>query len=131
MLRHEMLRQFISTDGLVTLGELREAVRATRGRSVLRAPSWYKVSTVQCGPRRIGLEDCANVECYRCETEESRKFKVCANCHVPRYCSRECQMADWKFRHKLVCSDAKKEREQTKRVGELMQKMHANIDAHR
>ncbi|KAJ7473373.1 hypothetical protein FB451DRAFT_1249115 [Mycena latifolia] len=31
-----------------------------------------------------------------------RKMKMCATCNVVRYCSKECQRADWK-EHKLYC----------------------------
>ena len=35
-----------------------------------------------------------------CASEEASS--VCARCHAVRYCSRECQRADWKA-HKPVC----------------------------
>lgn len=43
--------------------------------------------------------------CRTCETPESpsTKLMVCARCKVVRYCSRECQVADWKRGHKKLC----------------------------
>jgi hypothetical protein len=38
-----------------------------------------------------------------CRSEEASS--VCARCEAVRYCSRECQRADWKA-HKLVCTAA-------------------------
>jgi hypothetical protein len=31
--------------------------------------------------------------------------KTCGRCHVARYCSRECQISDWKISHKHSCGD--------------------------
>ncbi len=46
--------------------------------------------------------------CFRCGKEEGgpsrTKLSKCAQCHVAAYCSRECQIQDWKQgRHKLSC----------------------------
>lgn len=48
--------------------------------------------------------------CYFCgkHDEEERKNKRCARCHLVRYCSRDCQLANWPA-HKLFCNDNKKE----------------------
>jgi hypothetical protein len=40
---------------------------------------------------------------------------------VAVYCSKECQLSDWKEKHKKVCKLAKENREQTKKVGKMMQ----------
>jgi len=42
--------------------------------------------------------------CFCCNKEEEQfgKYKECAKCHVAVYCSRECQVKDWKM-HKKVC----------------------------
>ncbi|KAJ7256357.1 hypothetical protein C8J57DRAFT_1344497 [Mycena rebaudengoi] len=43
--------------------------------------------------------------CSSC-SGRSEVMKECGRCHGPRYCSRDCQVADWKF-HKQACtSDA-------------------------
>src|SRR6516164_4696875 len=38
--------------------------------------------------------------CIQCESRGN--FKVCTVCHEARYCSPECQKADWQ-RHKIYC----------------------------
>jgi hypothetical protein len=37
--------------------------------------------------------------------------KRCSRCLVARYCSAECQGADWRAGHKLVCRELAAERE--------------------
>lgn len=41
--------------------------------------------------------------CSYCETNERAKMKTCARCRVARYCSADCQRADWP-RHKPGCT---------------------------
>lgn len=54
-------------------------------------------------PRTLILtEEKQNLPCRSCLKENS-KFQ-CAKCHKAKYCSRECQIDDWKiFQHKLIC----------------------------
>lgn len=44
--------------------------------------------------------------CGRCAATEERPgtFKLCGGCGKEPYCGRECQLADWKARHKAACS---------------------------
>jgi hypothetical protein len=44
--------------------------------------------------------------CGRCAATEQRPgtFKLCGGCGKEPYCGRECQLADWKERHKAACS---------------------------
>ena len=48
--------------------------------------------------------------CANCNISEPiilgipQHFDSCARCHLPRYCSKECQIAHWKAVHKDVCS---------------------------
>lgn len=46
--------------------------------------------------------ECYNI-CANCTRESETEFKKCSKCKLCRYCSRECQLADWP-RHKFVCS---------------------------
>ena len=39
------------------------------------------------------------------ETDEVSRLPRCKSCQMPRYCSRKCQSADWKKRHKLHCKE--------------------------
>ncbi|GFH53175.1 hypothetical protein CTEN210_09651 [Chaetoceros tenuissimus] len=44
-----------------------------------------------------------NIECAKCGKQDFlQKLLVCGSCKYVRYCSRECQAADWK-RHKHAC----------------------------
>jgi len=45
--------------------------------------------------------------CQTCNVRKpSDELQTCARCHSVYYCSRECQKADWKPRHKLECKSA-------------------------
>ena len=85
-------------------------------------PSWYSFSTVTMGPRKVGYDQCENRGCFATETPE-KKFSKCARCKLPYYCSKECQVADWKSRHNKMCKKAAEQRASTAKVGRLLQMM--------
>ena len=110
-LRSIMLRNLISCDGVATLDELVDILQQELDSGIpAPVPDWYEYSTVKWGPRKIGYDGCNNRGCKRTEST-SKKFSRCSGCKVAMYCSRDCQVEDWKIRHKKVCKDAKKERE--------------------
>jgi len=45
-------------------------------------------------PRNVGV-------CAACGSPHN--LKTCSSCGKVRYCSRECQVSDWKAGHKQVC----------------------------
>ena len=51
-------------------------------------------------------------QCSKCGAVESSTLvlSVCAKCMVVQYCSRECQISDWKAGHKQICSQVEEER---------------------
>jgi hypothetical protein len=49
-----------------------------------------------------GLSFCSYVGCGRPEFR-IREFRSCSICGKVRYCSRGCQVLDWKLKHKLEC----------------------------
>jgi hypothetical protein len=51
--------------------------------------------------RKEGIACCSY--CLDRECPNSARFQQCSRCKQQFYCSRECQMADWKQRHKKVC----------------------------
>ncbi|EJD39445.1 hypothetical protein AURDEDRAFT_171446 [Auricularia subglabra TFB-10046 SS5] len=71
------------------------------------APILFSMITQLAHRRR-----CAAVECARSElqTDDSgKRLQHCARCKVPRYCSKECQAADWHgagdvVPHRVVCA---------------------------
>jgi hypothetical protein len=113
-LKTHCLRNFLSTDGIEDgdYKSIHSLILENNGK-VIKAPTWYKPPEIHFGPRRIGLKKCARMSCPRTENETNH-FKACGGCHVPFYCSKECQVSDWKCRHKIVCQEAKKEREEGK-----------------
>lgn len=114
-----MKRQLISVDGCATVADLCEVLRAEATSGVpAPVPAWYKWSTVIMGPRKIGYDTCDNRGCFRCETVEE-SFRKCSQCRLPHYCSKECQTQDWKLRHKRVCKEAAKSRDQVANLGKL------------
>eukprot|EP01119_Soliformovum_irregulare_P023102 TRINITY_DN8010_c0_g1_i2.p1 TRINITY_DN8010_c0_g1~~TRINITY_DN8010_c0_g1_i2.p1 ORF type:complete len:706 (-),score=137.65 TRINITY_DN8010_c0_g1_i2:20-2137(-) len=41
---------------------------------------------------------------YCCKTDQDKSVKYeCSRCHVVNYCSKECQVADWRLGHKMTC----------------------------
>jgi|GEM_PF-7070644 len=53
-----------------------------------------------------------NHSCVQCEKLFSKKseLKKCIGCHSVKYCSKECQTADWKKSHKPQCQKLNEER---------------------
>ena len=53
----------------------------------------------------------SNRECHVCKKSEKdigKKLKNCARCKSAQYCSRECQVKDWKSGHKKLCKELQK-----------------------
>jgi hypothetical protein len=120
-LRSKLLRHLIPCSGASTTDQLLDILQAELDSGVpAPIPGWYKFSTVTMGPRKIGYDACSNRGCFQTETLEV-SFSRCARCKLPQYCSRECQTGDWKARHKHLCKEAMKQREQMKGVGKMMQ----------
>jgi hypothetical protein len=121
LLRSALLRHLIPCDGCSTVTALCGVLRAEIASEVpAPVPEWYVYSTTTMGPRKIGYDHCENRGCFRTETPE-KKFMKCSRCKLPFYCSKECQAADWKTRHKKVCKAAVSQREKTAKVGRMMQ----------
>jgi hypothetical protein len=53
----------------------------------------------------------ATGQCSKCGTVETAtvSMAVCARCKAVQYCSKECQVADWKAGHKQVCKKMEQE----------------------
>jgi len=49
----------------------------------------------------VELVKCGNPNCGKLENKK-HEFKKCARCKSISYCSKECQVADWKT-HKKIC----------------------------
>ena len=46
--------------------------------------------------------ECVHKRCAGCGKEGDGRME-CGACKGPRYCSKECQVADWKAGHKSAC----------------------------
>jgi len=122
--RSEMLRQLISCNGASTMDDLLEILQKELDTGVpAPVPDWYKFSTVTMGPRKVGYDSCCNRGCARTETHDEPQFQRCSKCKVALYCSRECQLNDWKARHGKFCKEAAKKMEEGKQVGKMMQNL--------
>jgi hypothetical protein len=120
-LRESMLNNLIPCYDISSIEELCAILRAEIESGVPSlVPKWYVYSTVTMGPRKIGYYSCCKVGCMRTEDYITR-FSSCGNCNLAPYCSRECQVSDWKARHKKICNEAAEHREKTKEVGKMMQ----------
>eukprot|EP00479_Gromia_sphaerica_P014977 TRINITY_DN928_c1_g1_i1.p1 TRINITY_DN928_c1_g1~~TRINITY_DN928_c1_g1_i1.p1 ORF type:complete len:194 (-),score=31.47 TRINITY_DN928_c1_g1_i1:182-703(-) len=52
--------------------------------------------------KKRSISSCSSKVCAVQETIRAR-FMVCSACKLERYCSRACQQADWRKRHKKIC----------------------------
>lgn len=111
ILRETMCRNLISPSDCSTTLELCNILRAEVESGVpAPVPEWYVFSEVRYGPRRMGYRKCDNRGCFKTETLLVESiFPQCSRCKKATYCSRDCQAADWKNRHKILCKQAKAE----------------------
>ncbi|KAM0889750.1 hypothetical protein ACQ4PT_027509 [Festuca glaucescens] len=54
------------------------------------------------------MRPCSNATCGRQETR-LHEFRRCSACASANYCSRACQAADWKMRHRSACTPRNQE----------------------
>jgi len=69
------------------------------------------------GIERITVREKNRQACLKCgvtETVEGKRLKQCIKCKAVYYCSRECQVADWK-EHKKLCKILKKGHDEQKK----------------
>ncbi|CAB9498505.1 expressed unknown protein [Seminavis robusta] len=66
-------------------------------------------SSSPSAPRAVYV--CGNGGCRKKTT------KRCDQCKCVGYCSRECQVADWKAGHKKVCNKSKSKKQNDKKIG--------------
>ena len=123
LLRDKLLKNLIPCSDCSTVEELCEILRNEVESGIPSpVPSWYVYSTKTMGPRRIGYYHCGARGCLKTEDFESKPFKKCSGCGIAFYCSKDCQLADWKCRHKKVCSKAREFAEKTREAGMLLQR---------
>ena len=119
-IRSHMLRYLIPCPGATTLEDLLQILEQELASGIPAAvPEWYEFSNVRFGPRRIGYYACDHRGCFQTETVD-QQFARCAKCKLARYCSKECQTADWKGRHKQVCAKGQEQREKVLRASQAL-----------
>lgn len=117
LLQGRMLRMLIPCPGASDYGSLLAILKEELRRGTpAPVPDWYEYSKVKFGPRRIGYYACDARGCFFTE-DASRQVMKCGGCNLAKYCSRDCQSADWKARHKVVCQ--KDKGESVKRVEQV------------
>lgn len=79
--------------------------------------------TAEANQPSMKVYDCSG--CLKCEV--GVRFKICHDCKQNRYCSSECQKADWE-NHKADCLEIKKA---TKHLAQLKATKEASSDSER
>jgi len=104
-IRNTMLGQLISCDGASNLIDLIRILRVqlASGKPA-PIPKWFQCSDGDF--LGTGYHACENRDCNRTDTLDT-ELSHCAKCKLAVYCSRECQMADRKARHKICCREAR------------------------
>mmetsp|Transcript_12929 Transcript_12929/g.14572 ORF Transcript_12929/g.14572 Transcript_12929/m.14572 type:complete len:229 (-) Transcript_12929:138-824(-) len=110
-IKHRMLRVLIPCSGVESTGELLDILeKELKSGKPSPVPDWYEFAPARGGPRKIGYDECQRRECYETESFD-KKFARCSNCKQVTYCSRACQVTDWKARHKQNCKQIAKHRD--------------------
>ena len=104
MLRNCALGALVPCSGAATLEALCAVLLAEADAgAVAPLPEWYVWEGGAFGRgRRMGYYACDARECWVTEAPD-RVLAGCAKCKKAKYCSRTCQAADWKARHKQLC----------------------------
>lgn len=127
-IRFKMLRQLIPCSGVSTFDGLMDTLQTELDRgNPSPIPDWYEFSTVKYGPRDIGYRACENRNCFNTDTVE-KQLNRCAKCKLAFYCSRDCQVEDWKARHNQVCKKGSKFRDQTKKAADFISMFQSMYD---
>lgn len=110
MLQHKMLQQLIPSSGCTNIEALIDVLKQELvDNTPAPVPTWYVFSKMVFGPRRIGYNKCFNRPCYQSE-DQTHRFSNCGQCKWSYYCSPECQKADWKTRHRVLCKETSEEK---------------------
>jgi len=67
--------------------------------------------------------------CFFCHKTSSSRLLLCGNCKTFKYCSKDCQRADWRQGHKTSCAPAKRATLASQQAMEQMDARCAAFDA--
>ena len=119
-LSRKMRRRLICPAGAETVKALCDILRTEKASGIpAPIPDWYEMGE-GTGPergntRRFGYRKCENRSCYQTEDLE-RELLRCSKCKISYYCSRDCQIDDWKARHSKICKAAQKRHKMTEQA---------------
>jgi len=71
-------------------------------RQIKKALKQNKNSSQNVNTFKQVLKKCSYAKCENMETQP-QQFKQCTACRLVSYCSKKCQVKDWKFIHKSQC----------------------------
>lgn len=96
-------------DGIIEKLKLMQKRKAKKseGSEIIQFPITRYIYTDYIHPSYFAELDKADEEpivCASCKKPQgTTKFQVCSRCKRVLYCSKECQVKDWKAGHKIVC----------------------------
>ncbi|KAH7619148.1 hypothetical protein NADE_005993 [Nannochloris sp. 'desiccata'] len=110
---------FVATDddAILIMRQVHDSVLGSRGAQMKRIINWWDNGKPQAPLKALmkevndplkpavlkekldGEEACA---CCKAKKGAGKTLRACSGCHIPVYCSKECQKADWKS-HKALC----------------------------
>jgi len=131
ILRSKMLRQLIPCTGVTTVEGLLDILKKEIDSGIpAPIPKWYQFSKVIFGPRSfLGLEECHARGCSKTESADEKKpYARCSNCKLVCYCCKDCQVTDWKARHKQVCNTGKKQRDMVSGASDVLAMLSKQFD---
>ena len=79
------------------LSILRQQIPSFTHGMTTQDPSSTSSSAIPCS-RELRMD-----MCFSCKKKDT-KLQLCSNCKFITYCSKECQIEDWKERHKHECN---------------------------
>ena len=89
--------------GLVGIGARRKEKRpGQQGTHVEDGGALIKLAEFK---KLYDSKGCCHCFIEELRTDEGCRLRRCKSCQMPRYCSRKCQSADWKKRHRLHCKE--------------------------
>ena len=103
--------------------------RKTRGTTASLCPT---AEAVEVGAKNVKMNVVAGpaiVECSGCNKQGNDMLR-CAKCKKAHYCSRECQIADWKLKHKTVCQQPVPDEEEEEEDDEEEAEMEVETPKH-
>ena len=87
--------------------------------------SWNEMdANIQASLKKIRTT-CPYKRCNTSTKANQQYFKMCSQCKIAHYCSKDCQKKDWKKNHKKICVlNANKPSQQNKLLNKQFKKLN-------